>query len=237
MGDGILAFALGILTGAAAGLIGVGGGEFRIPVLLHVLRLPVRVAAGVNMVVGLLVVSLAVLRRWGQHEWNSHTLTLAGVMAASSLLGAVVVVRQAHKLPLSLLKKVVCAYLLVVGVWMVIEGITHTEIALLHPQGMAAWLLAAVAGFSIAVASGALGVAGGEMRIPALMYLFGLPVKEAGTVSLLVSIPTVAAGAVTYRHLGQIHNRVIVLAAVMGLGSMAGVLVGAALLPMVRLPA
>jgi uncharacterized membrane protein YfcA len=81
--------------------------------------------------------------------------------------------------------------------------------------------------------SGSLGVAGGEMRIPALMYLFAIPIKQAGTLSLLVSIPTVAAGAATYRRLGHIPNSVLAVAAIMGLGSIIGVLVGAALLPYV----
>jgi uncharacterized membrane protein YfcA len=41
----------------------------------------------------------------------------------------------------------------------------------------------------------------------------------------------VAAAAVTYRRLGHIPNNVLAVAVVMGLGSILGVLVGAALLP------
>ena len=63
---GTLGFLSGIVIGAAAGLIGVGGGEFRIPVLLHLLRLPVKEAAGANTLIGLFVVVLSVIRRWGQ---------------------------------------------------------------------------------------------------------------------------------------------------------------------------
>ena len=63
--EGSLSFVSGVLIGTAAGLIGVGGGEFRIPVLLNVLRLPVKVAAGVNIVIGLFTVTLSVARRWG----------------------------------------------------------------------------------------------------------------------------------------------------------------------------
>jgi uncharacterized membrane protein YfcA len=81
--------------------------------------------------------------------------------------------------------------------------------------------------------SGSLGVAGGEMRIPALMYLFSVPIKEAGTISLLVSIPTVAAGALAYRRLGQLPNRALVVAVLMGVGSLIGVLIGASLLAVV----
>jgi uncharacterized membrane protein YfcA len=132
-----------------------------------------------------------------------------------------------------LLKQVICLYLLAVGVWMVVEGIAQAEHSLIDPSGWPRWTLAALTGFIIATASGALGVAGGEMRIPALIYLFAMPVKTAGTVSLIASIPTVTAGAATYWRLGHIPNRVLALSLLMGAGSIIGVLAGASLLPFV----
>jgi uncharacterized membrane protein YfcA len=229
---GTISFVCGVLTGTA-GLIGVGGGEFRIPVLLHVLRLPVKVAAGVNMLIGLFTVSLSVARRWGHHAWTSDALALGTVMGAASLLGSVLGARQAHRFSSPSLKRVVCIYLFVVGVWMVVEAVAHAEYTILEPHGPARWVLAASVGFAIAVVSGSLGVAGGEMRIPALLYLFGIPIKEAGTISLLVSIPTVAAGAFTYRRLGHLPDRAAAVAVLMGVGSLLGVLLGASLLAMV----
>jgi uncharacterized membrane protein YfcA len=231
---GTLGFLSGIAIGAAAGLIGVGGGEFRIPVLLHLLKLPVKEAAGANTLIGLVVVVLSVARRWGQQPLTRDDLALGGIMAASSVVGAVIGARQAHRFSTPLLKRIVCLYLLAVGVWMVVEGLAEAEHTLFEPQGWVRWALAAVVGFLIAAASGALGVAGGEMRIPALMYLFAMPVKTAGTVSLIASIPTVAAGAAAYRRLGHIPNRVAVLSVLMGAGSLIGVLVGASLLPYVN---
>lgn len=234
LGRGVgLSFISGVLIGTAAGLIGVGGGEFRIPVLLNVLRLPVKVAVGVNMVIGLFTVTLSVARRWGSQRWTADALTLAAVMGAASLLGAVIGARQAHRLSSPVLKKVVCIYLLIVGAWMVVEALARAEHTLLDPHGPARWVVAAMAGFAIAAVSGSLGVAGGEMRIPALMYLFAVPIKEAGTISLLVSIPTVAAGALTYRRLGHLPRKALAVALLMGMGSLIGVLVGASLLPYV----
>lgn len=230
---GTLGFLSGIVIGAAAGLIGVGGGEFRIPVLLHVLRLPVKEAAGANTVIGLFVVVLSVIRRWGQQRLTPDDLMLGAVMAVASILGATIGARQAHRLSTPLLKRVVCLYLLLVGAWMVVEGLAEAEHSLVEPTGWFRWALSALVGFLIATASGALGVAGGEMRIPALMYLFAVPVKAAGTISLIASIPTVAAGAFTYRKLGHIPNRVLVLSLLMGVGSIIGVFVGASLLPLV----
>jgi uncharacterized membrane protein YfcA len=231
--SGTLGFLSGIVIGAAAGLIGVGGGEFRIPVLLHLLRLPVKVAAGANTLIGLIVVVLSVARRWGQQPLTADDLMLGAVMAVVSILGAILGAGQAHRLSTPLLKRVVCLYLLAIGAWMIAEGLAQAEHSLIEPRGWLRWTLAALVGFLIAIASGALGVAGGEMRIPALMYLFAVPVKAAGTISLIASIPTVAAGAVAYRRLGHMPNRVLALSLLMGAGSIIGVLIGAAMLPLV----
>jgi uncharacterized membrane protein YfcA len=114
---------------------------------------------------------------------------------------------------------------------MLYESIAHAEHVLLEPTGTLRWTLAAAIGFAIALVSGVLGVAGGEMRIPALLYLFGVPIVEAGTLSLAVSIPTVVAGAFTDRRLGGIPDSVIRVALLMGIASAVGVLVGAALVP------
>jgi len=228
---GAIAVMAGLATGAAAGLIGVGGGEFRIPVLVQLLGFPLKTAAGVNLVIGLITVLLSVIRRWGQHSWTGDDIALIAVMSCVSVAGAGLGALGRGKLPLRPLKWFVCVYLIVIGLWMVYEAIADVEHILMEPSGAARWLLAAIIAFVIAVASGVLGVAGGEMRIPALLYLFALPIREAGTLSLMVSIPTVAAGAFTDRFLGRIPNVVLLVAVLMGMASAVGVLIGAAILP------
>jgi uncharacterized protein len=231
---GSLAAAFGLVTGAAAGLIGVGGGEFRIPFLLYLFGAAVKTAAGVNLIVGLFTVCVAFVRRWGQLAWTAEDITLALVFTVASLLGAVLGARRAHRWSSPVLHKIICLYLLVVGAWMLIEAISQTDHVLFNPQGTERILLAAITGLLIAIVSAILGVAGGEMRIPVLMYLFAMPITAAGTISLLVSIPTVAAGALTYRRLGYVPNRGLLIAVVMAGGSLAGVLIGTALLPLVN---
>ena len=56
-------------------------------------------------------------------------------------------------------------------------------------------------------------------------------IVQAGTVSLLVSIPTVVTGAILDRKLGGIPNGVMGVALWMGIASGVGVLTGAALIP------
>jgi len=67
--------------------------------------------------------------------------------------------------------------------------------------------------------------------VPVLLYLLGMPIVQAGTVSLLVSIPTVVTGAIADRKLGGIPNGVMGVALWMGIASGVGVLTGAALIP------
>jgi uncharacterized membrane protein YfcA len=229
--DSAIATGSGLLTGIAAGFTGVGGGEFRIPVLVELLRFPLKLAGGVNLVVGIFTVALGVLRRWGQQSLTRDDLVLVGIMSVVSLVGAAVGVSVRERLPVRPLRVVVCGYLIVVGLWMLFESLAHVEHVILVPIGIVRWTMAGLVAFAIAVVSGVLGVAGGEMRIPALLYLFGIPIIAAGTLSLMVSIPTVAAGAFTDRRLGGIPNSVARIALVMGVASAAGVLIGAALLP------
>jgi uncharacterized membrane protein YfcA len=229
--QGVIAAASGAVTGIAAGFIGVGGGEFRIPVLVSLLGFPLKLAGGVNLVVGLFTVALGVLRRWGQQAFTRDDLILVAIMGVVSLVGAAMGVLGRKKMPVHPLRVIFCAYLIVAGLWMLYESIAHVEHVLLEPTGMLRWTLAAVIAFVIAIASGVLGIAGGEMRIPALLYLFGVPIVEAGTLSLAVSIPTVAAGAFVDHRLGGIPRSAMRIAIVMGVASAVGVLAGAALVP------
>jgi uncharacterized membrane protein YfcA len=228
---GVITVISGVLTGVAAGFIGVGGGEFRIPVLVELLAFPLKFAGGINLVVGLFTVALGVLRRWGQQAWTHDHFVLLGVMGGVSAIGSGVGVFGRERLPQRSLKAVVCVYLIVIGLWMLYESIAHVEHVLLEPTGILRWLLAALIAFAIAVVSGVLGVAGGEMRIPALLYLFAVPIREAGTLSLLISIPTLAAGALADRRLGSLPNAAVLIAVLMGVASAVGVVIGAGFLP------
>jgi uncharacterized protein len=221
----------GAITGVAAGFIGVGGGEFRIPVLVQVLGLPLEFAARINLVVGLFTVTIGTVRRWGQVAWAPDEVMLVVVMGGASLAGAALGVVARKTLPLRPLKAVVCVYLVAVGLWMLFESFAHVEHVLLDPSGAARWVLAMAIGFAIAVVSGVMGLAGGEMRIPVLLYLFGVPIKDAGTISLMVSIPTVGAGATTDYRITALPRPAIVIAAIMGVTSAAGVVIGAAFVP------
>jgi uncharacterized membrane protein YfcA len=198
------------------------------PVLVRVLKFRLRIAAGVNLVLGFMTVLVSVWRRWGQATFSVDDLRLVWTMALASLAGAVLGSLLRKRLAFPVHKWAVCLYLIVIGAWMLYEAYMHAEHVLWNPTGLTRLLAAGGVGFVIAALSGVFGVAGGEMRIPALLYLFAVPIKQAGTLSLLASIPTVAAGAVTDRRIGHLPNSVFVPTAVMAVTSVIGVFIGAA---------
>jgi len=78
------------------------------------------------------------------------------------------------------------------------------------------------------------GVAGGELRIPLLVYVFGAPLKIAGTLSTIAALPAVAlafAGYAIRDHVRSISGYMLIV--VLSAASIIGVTIGVALLPTV----
>jgi uncharacterized protein len=90
------------------------------------------------------------------------------------------------------------------------------------------WQIAAgiLVGLCIGTASTFLGVAGGELLIPALVFGLGADIRTAGSAALFISIPTVCVGLLRYRRMGLLPGRTVLLR--IGLPLAAESIVGAA---------
>jgi len=225
----LLASLLSFIIGLVAGLLGVGGGEFRLPVLICLIGFPVAIAAAANLLIGILTVAVGLARRL------MLGITLPGIagvivsMSAASIVGAYAGAFITDKVKEKYLKAAVGVLLVSIGIKMVYDAFaveSSAGLALSYPMEL---FLAGVLGGLIGVVGGALGVAGGELRIPSLIYIFGMPIKEAGTVSLLVSIPTVATGAFKHARMGHVRREVILISIAMAIPSVVGAFLGATL--------
>jgi uncharacterized membrane protein YfcA len=231
-----IAFGSGAVIGTLGGLIGLGGAEFRLPLLISLFRFRGLEAVILNKATSLVVVATAL-------PFRASTISFAEIgtqwsiivnLLAGSLFGAYAGAEWATRLKSETLYKVIAVLLFVIaGVLLFAHG---ADTASAPP--FAGWLLVAagiVAGFIIGVIAALLGVAGGEFLIPTLVLLFGVDIKLAGSLSLAVSLPTMLVGFARYSRdqsfavLGQ--NWVFLL--VMVAGSIVGTFIGGRLLGLV----
>ncbi|MCS7369166.1 MAG: sulfite exporter TauE/SafE family protein [archaeon GBS-70-058] len=219
----------GLLFGFAAGLIGVGGGEFRIPVLIYVANLPILIAVTVNLVIGLLSVSISFLRRFQLGLFSQESLWIAVVMSFGSIIGAYMGATLTGKLPVKTLKKLLTTFLIVVGFRIISEPLWGWSISKISLSEPILSILAIIFGLMVGLISGIFGVAGGEFRIPILMFLFGMDIKIAGTTSLLISIPTISSGLIKHQRMGHMNSYGVIVAASMGVATIIGSFIGASM--------
>jgi uncharacterized membrane protein YfcA len=83
-------------------------------------------------------------------------------------------------------------------------------------------------GIIIGLVSSILGVAGGELLIPTMMFVFGADVKTAGTASIVISVCVVTSGLWLYWRLGAIEMRLGArrIVSAMSVGSLVGAALG-----------
>ncbi len=230
----LFAFGSGALVGVLGGLIGLGGAEFRLPLLLGVFRLSVLLSVVVNLLISLVTVSFSLLFRLaiqGGSAWLGQGQIVLNLLGGS-LLGSAFGARLAGRSTAQRLKGVIAVLLALLGALL----IAHDWLFAQHPLTLAPALrlvLGLGAGFSIGLVSSLLGVAGGELLIPTLTLLFGVEIKLAGSLSLLVSLPTILMGLWRYSRqqvFAQVRSqRNLILW--MSLGSILGAYLGSRLLP------
>jgi len=220
--ESAISLGAGLFTGFVAGLVGLGGAELRIPFLLYTIGVPVREMVALNLIVSLVTSGSNFLVRWQSGLFAPEDMPLSLSMVAGSLFGGYFGAVISHRVSIKRLKIFLAAILAIVIARILFEMVAENDPTRVFPSFELP--LAAVFGFLVGLVAGATGVAGGEYRIPILMYLFGYPIKIAGTISQLVSIPTIAISASKHNSYGVIGKRTIRIALIMGIGSLLGVL-------------
>lgn len=227
-----LAFGGGLVIGALGGLVGLGGAEFRLPLLIGLFNFGALEAVILNKAMSLIVVATALPFRaqtvpFG--EIASHWPIIANLLAGS-LIGAWLGAGWATRLRAETLYKTISIILLVIAGVLLFGYDAHTAGALL--TGLAQLVAGVVAGFVIGIVAALLGVAGGELLIPTLILLFGADIKLAGSLSLAVSLPTMIVGFARYTRDQNfsVIRRNIAIVLVMACGSIVGAFLGGQML-------
>jgi uncharacterized membrane protein YfcA len=232
------AFAGGAAIGVLGGLIGLGGAEFRLPLLIGAFRFAALPAVILNKAMSLVVVASALPFRAATVPFSAiaaHWSIIVNLLAGS-LLGAWLGADWATRIAPRTLYRVIAILLIMIAGVLVFGHDTAASGALL--TGAAQMGAGVFAGLMIGVVAALLGVAGGELLIPTLILLFGADIKLAGSLSVAVSLPTMIVSFTRYSRdrsfavLGE--NRGFVMA--MAAGSIVGSFIGGRLLGLIPSP-
>ncbi|MEY9988948.1 putative membrane protein YfcA [Streptomyces sp. V4I8] len=225
-------FVAGAAVGVLGGMIGLGGAEFRLPLLIGVFGFAALSAVILNKAMSLVVVLVALPARLvavPASEPAAHWPVAVNLLAGS-LLGAWAGATWAIRMRSATLHKVLAALMVLMAAALLV---THTTpLGTLDLPLWAQVPCGVGAGFGIGVVAAIMGVAGGELLIPTIVLLFGQDIRTAGSLSLLVSLPTMLVAFARYSRDGSfgVVGANLRFTAVMAAGSIAGAVLGGLLL-------
>ncbi len=229
------AAAAGLCVGVLGGLIGLGGAEFRLPLLIGAFGFVALQAVIVNKAMSLVVVATALPARLVEVPLGAvaeHGWVIANLLAGS-LLGAWLGASWATRMASATLYRMLAGLLVLMAAALAANHIGTLPAADLPVLGRVA--LGVLAGVGIGAVAAIMGVAGGELLIPTIVLLYAVDIKLAGSLSLAVSLPTMLVAFARYSRDGSFEvlraNRSFVAA--MALGSIAGTALGGVLLGVV----
>jgi uncharacterized membrane protein YfcA len=163
--------------GGLGGLIGLGGGEFRLPVLMYGIGFDARSTASLNLLT--LSFSLAI---------RSSTLSLAQVaphmpavvrLLAGRIISAFYGTRFISRLSNRRLVGLIATLLGALAVLLMTEAAMTFQSGDLLPPSAAVHFAAGLGiGIGVGFVSSVLGVAGGELLIPALVLIFWMALRR-----------------------------------------------------------
>ena len=199
------AFGWCVPIGGLGGLIGLGGGEFRLPVLMYAIGFDARSAVPLNLMTSLVTLAFALAVRSGAVSLSAVLpflpamvgLLFGGMVSAFYGAKMVSLLRDTH------LVRLIALLLGATGLLMMAEAFLPFQSGDLLPASSTLRFAAgAVIGVAVGLVSSILGVAGGELLIPALVLIFGADIKIAGSASILISLGVVIVGLWRYWQAG-----------------------------------
>jgi len=229
----------GAAVGTLGGMIGLGGAEFRLPLLIGVFGFIALQAVIMNKALSLLVVATALPARLlgvPLAQITPHWPIIVNLLAGS-LIGAYLGATWATKMASRTLYRVLAGMLVLIAVVLVATHLGGTT-PQPHLTGAAQTIVGVLAGVGIGIVAAIMGVAGGELLIPTIVLLYGIDIKIAGSLSLAVSLPTMLVAFARYSRDNSFsvlaHNKTFLIA--MAVGSVLGTIAGGALLGVVPTP-
>jgi uncharacterized membrane protein YfcA len=200
----LAALSVGLLAGAVSGLVGIGGGAIMVPFLYFFLGRPdlsgAHIPAAEQAVVAhatslLTIVPISLRGAWLYGRARLVDWSAVWKMGAASVLAALVGVRVAVVVPGAFLKAAFGTFLLAMAARLILG---RKDAIPDRGAGAARTGPALAGGATVGFFSALLGVGGGVVAIPVLIYGLGTPLRKVSGTSLALITFTALTGVVAY---------------------------------------
>lgn len=199
------ALAFGVVGGVLAGLVGIGGGVVLVPFLYLVLDHPawsgvlvpaerVTIVAHATSLAVIIPTAASALRSFGRA--NLVPWRAVAWMGAAAAVAAAATTRLAPSVPGQALRAGFAAFLIVVGIRLFVRP--SPERAARAGAGDERPLLGVIGGLAVGVFSALLGVGGGLVAVPLLIFAFHMDLRRVAAASMGVVACAAVAGAAGY---------------------------------------
>ncbi len=247
--------AIGTTVGLVAGMFGVGGGFLLIP-LLHVvldIPLPIAIGSGLCQTIATSLGSLLRYRKMGLAETRLDLLLLGGSIPGVTL-GALLLEKLTAMGSMSAFGKTIPVIQVIISMtflilfcgialllWFKEPASTDTDV---EPGPLARIKIGPTVDFPIAgltrisapltsylglalgMLSGLLGIGGGVLLVPIMLYGFGFNIRKAAGTGIAAILCVAVIGTIQHARLGNVHLGVVVI---LMIGSASAAQVGATL--------
>lgn len=214
-------FLLGLLVGIIGSLSGAGGGFLLMPVFLVFMLLPHPTAAGVSLIAVTVNALIGTVMHWRKRRIELRT---GLYMALAAYPGAIFGARMVQWIPEKTFNIVMGIFLTVFSAWMIFTAFkklqeseitekdgrfwfTHTHVDKDGTEYKFQYHVPTLIVVSILLGfiSSVLGIGGGPLMVPILLYLAHFPYPIVAPTSQFVILLTSVVGALTYVISGNIH--------------------------------
>lgn len=181
---------VGLAAGVLSGLFGIGGGTIIVPALALWLGMQQKLAAGTSVaaILPTAVVGAISYGAQGNVDWLAAACLAVGIVIGAQI-GTYLLVR----LPVSAIQWAFIGFMVVVivGLWFVVPQ-REDQIDITVPIA----LLLSLTGLVTGIISGVVGVGGGVVVVPVMMFFFGANDLVAKGSSLVMMIPGSISGTI-----------------------------------------
>ena len=109
---------VGLIAGVLAGLLGIGGAIFVVPVLVYIYGWEQHMAQGTTL--AMLIPPIGILAAWKYYEAGNMDMKVAGILCIGFFFGGFIGGWLANQLPADTLRKAFGVFLLLVSIKMIL---------------------------------------------------------------------------------------------------------------------